>query len=125
MMIMDVIRDARAPEPITQILTQIYSHTLALLHLYGRDLPIHRKRGMKEGCPLLPKLFLTYYDVLLRQMLFRHRDARPNVFVDDIAVCATNQAALIDTLNQLHHAAYRMGLRFSVAKTETYHRARN
>ena len=40
------------------------------------------------------------------------------VFVDDIAARATNEAALLDALDHLHHVAYRMGLRF---KTETYH----
>ena len=47
------------------------------------------------------------------------------MFVDDIAVRATNQAALLHTLNHLHHVAYRMGLRFNADKTETYHWARN
>ena len=55
----------------------------------------------------------------------RQPDAQLHVFVDDIAVHATNQAALLDILKHLHHVAYRLGLRFNADKTETYHWARN
>ena len=68
MMITDIIEEAGAPEPITRLLMEIYSHTPAVVHLHGRDLPIHPKRGMKEGCPLSPTPFLLYYDVPLREI---------------------------------------------------------
>ena len=124
MMLIDIIQEAGALEPIARLLTEIYSHTPAVLHLHGRDLPIRSKRGMKEGCPLSPTLFLPYCDVLLQGTLSRHLDAQLYVFVDNIAVRAANHAALLDTLNHLHHVAYRMGLRFNADKTETYHWAR-
>ena len=41
MMITDIIQEAASPEPITRLLTEIYGHTPAVLHLHGRDLPIH------------------------------------------------------------------------------------
>ena len=80
---------------------------------------------MKEGCPLLPTLFFLYYNVLLRETMSRQPDAQLYVFVDDIAVRTTSQAALLDTLNHLRQVAYRMGLCFNADKTETYHWARN
>ena len=124
MMITGILREAGAPEPITRILTEIYSHTQAVLDLHSRNLPIHPKQGMKEGCPLSSTIFLLYYDVLLRETLPRHPDTQVYVFVHASAIRATNEAALLDTLNHLHHVAYRMGLRFNADKTETYHWAR-
>ena len=125
MMITDIIKEAGATEPITRLLTEIYSHSPAVLRLHGRDQPIHPKQGMKEGCLLSPTLFLLYYDVLPRETMSRQPDAQVYVFVDDIAVRATKQAALLNTLNHLHHVAHRMGFRFNADKTETYQWARN
>ena len=50
--ITDIIQEAGAPEPITGLLTEIYNHNPPVLHLHGRYLPIHPKRGQKEGCLL-------------------------------------------------------------------------
>ena len=123
-MITDIIREIGAPEPIIRILTEIHSHTPAVLHIHGHDLPIHPKRGMKEGCPLSPTLFFLYYDVLVRETLIQHPQAHLYVFVDDIAVRAATKTFLTETLNHLHHVAQRMGLRFNADKTEIYHWAR-
>ena len=119
-MITDIIRQADAPEPIVRMVTEIYDYTPATLHLHGRDLRIHPKRGMKEGCPLSPTLFLVYYDVLLRETLDRQLDANLYVFVDDIAVGSPDTTTLLTTLDNLHHVAHRMGLRFNADKTEIY-----
>ena len=113
-MITDIIQVAGVPEPITRrapITRPRASHT--------------RQSGIKAGCPLLPTLFLLYYDVLPRQNMSRKLAAQLYVFVDDIAVRAASQAALLDTLNHLHHVTYLMGVRFCGDKTETYHSARN
>ena len=45
-MITNIIKEARVPDPITGMIPEIYSHTSVMLHLDGRDLPMHPKRGM-------------------------------------------------------------------------------
>ena len=97
---------------------EIYQHTPAVRSLHGRDLPIRPTRGMKEGCPLSPTLFLLYYNILLRETKERCPEACLYVFVDDIAVCAPTTEALLQTLDTLHEVAHMMGLRFNKDKTE-------
>ena len=121
MMIDGMIQEAGALEPIAELLTETYSRTHAVLHLHDRDLRIQPKRGMKEGCPLSPILFLLFYDVLLRGTVSKQADAQLYVLVDDIAGRPTSPTALFDTLNHVHHVAYCMGLLFIADKTETYH----
>ena len=124
-MLTGIVKEAGAPENIIRMLGEIYHHTPAVLTLHGKDLPIRPTRGMKEGCPLSPTLFLLYYDIFLRETKERCPGARLYVFVDDIAVRAPTKEALLHTLDTLHDVAYTMGLRFNKDKTEVYHWAKD
>ena len=124
-MLTGMVKEAGAPENIIRMLGEIYQHPPAVLTLHGKDLPIRPTRGMKEGCPLSPTLFLLYYDILLRETKERCPGAQLYVFVDDIAVRAPTKEALLHTLDTLHHVAYTMGLRFNKDKTEVYHWAKD
>ena len=124
-MLTGIVKEAGAPENIIRMLGEIYHHTPAVLTLHGKDLPIRPTRGMKEGCPLSPTLFLLYYDILLRETMERCPRARLYVFVDDIAVRAPTKEALLHTLDTLHDVAYTMGLRFNKDKTEVCHWAKD
>ena len=83
-MLTGIVKEAGAPENIIRMLGEIYQHTPAVLSLHGRDLPIRPTRGMKEGCPLSPTLFLLYYDILLGETKERCPGAHLYVFVDDM-----------------------------------------
>ena len=67
-MLTGIVKEAKAPENMIRMLGEIYQHTPPVLSLHGRDLSIRPTRGMKEGCPLSPTLFLLYYDILLRKI---------------------------------------------------------
>ena len=120
-MLTNIVKEAGAGETIIRTPTEIYQHTPAVLSLHRRDLPVRPTRGMKEGCPLSPTLFLLYYDILLRETKEGCPEACLYVFVDDIAVRAPTTDALLQTLNTLHEVAHTMGLRFNKDKTEVYH----
>ena len=124
-MLTGIVKEAGAPENIIRMLGEIYQHTPAVLTLHGKDLPIRPTRGMKQGCPLSPTLFLLYYDILLRETMERCPGARLYVFVDDIAVRAPTKEALLHTLDTLHDVAHTMGLRFNKDKTEVCHWAKD
>ena len=124
-MLTGIVKEAGAPGNMIRMLEEIYQHTPAVLSLHGRDLPIRPTRGMKEGCPLSPTLFLLYYDILLRETKERCPGAHLYVFVDDIAVRAPTRESLLHTLDTLHEVAYTMGLRFNKDKTEVYHWAKD
>ena len=66
-MLTGIVKEAGAPENIIRMPGEIYQFTPVVLSLHGRDLPIRPARGMKEGCPHSPTLFLLYYDILLRE----------------------------------------------------------
>ena len=120
-MLTGIVKEAGAPQNVIRMLGEIYQHTPAVLSLHGRDLPICPTRGMKEGCPLSPTLFLLYYDILPRETKERCPGAHLYVFVDDIAVLAPTKESLLHTLDTLHEVAHTRGLRFNKDKTEIYH----
>jgi ribonuclease HI len=53
-------------------------------------------RGVKQGCPLSPILFVLTYDPLIRA-LKRNPDLLPKAAADDLAVCTPNLDALFNT----------------------------
>ena len=120
-MLTGIVKEAGAPENMIRMLGEMYQHTPAVLSLHGPDLPIRPTRGMKEGCPLSPTLFLLYNDILLRETKERCPGAHLYVFVDDIVVRAPTRDSLLHTLDTLHEVAHTIGLRFNKDKTEVYH----
>jgi ribonuclease HI len=58
------------------------------------EIPI--RRGVKQGCPLSPILFVLTYDPLIRA-LKRSPDLLPKAAADDLAVCTPNLDAIFNT----------------------------
>ena len=111
-----IVKEAGAPEIIIRMLGEIYEHTPVVLSLHGRDLPIRPTRGLKEGCPVSPTLFLLYYEILLRDTNERCPEDHLYVFVDDIAVRAPTTDSLLHSLDTLHEVGHTMGLRCNKEK---------
>ena len=124
-MLTGIVKEVGAPENIITMMGEIYQHTLAVLSLHRRDPPTRPTRGMKEGWPLSPTLFLLYYDILRSETKERCPDACLYVFVDDMAVRARTTGSLLHTLDTLHKVAHTMGLHFNKHKTEVYHWAKD
>ena len=48
-------------KPVVRLRREVYPNTPAVLSLHGKALPIYPTKGMKEGGPLSPRLFLFYH----------------------------------------------------------------
>ena len=125
LMLTNIVKEAGAPDTIIRMPGEIYQHTLAVLSLHGGALTIPPTQGIQDGCPLSRTIFLLYYDIFLRETMWRCPEACLYVFVANIAVPTPATEALLQTLDTLHEVVHTMGLRFNKEKTEVYRWAKN
>ena len=78
------------------------------------DIPINR--GVKQGCPLSPFLFLICYEPLLRQ-LEKEDGLEPYAFADDLAVYTETIEKAVLALNKFRRYTGISGLRVNAKKT--------
>ena len=73
-------------------------------------------RGVKQGCPLSPLLFLLCFDVLLHNLTNRtgHTD---HAFADDLAIATPSLQVLVDCLDITNTYARFSGLTVNLRKT--------
>ena len=77
------------------------------------------KRGLKEGCPMSPVLFMAYYDVYI--LRWRHPDVLFLSYVDDILFVAASLEEVSAVWRSVDEIGGILGLRAHPGKTELYH----
>jgi ribonuclease HI len=81
------------------------------------DHHIDIERGVKQGCPLSPLIFILCYDVLLESLASSVANIRLGGFADDLAVESENLSAITEAIKIIQAFALFSGLGLNMSKT--------
>ena len=105
-----------APPPVSRMVKSIY--TLSACQ-YG-ELRILLHRGIKEGCPLSPALFVLVYETFHATLAKEFPEASFFVYVDDIVVVTKNANNMQRVLKRVQELSLILGFQTNPGKTEVY-----
>ena len=104
------------PPNLLNMISSIYHSSSHQYH----DFQYPRRRGIKDGSPLSPSLFILVYEAFHATLTREFPTARFFVYVDDIAVVTPDKATLRRVLHRTHELSMSLGFRINHSKTEIY-----
>ena len=110
----DAIHRMGRPVNISNALGTIYNNTETSCYVGGKRIKYAPKRGVKEGCPCSPLLFLIVYNLLINTI------TKDITYVDDVAVVLKDAEGLKRMTTLLDKWVHILGIKFNAEKTESY-----
>lgn len=106
------------------IIKKIYDNSTSKVKLETRGDPIHIERGVRQGDPLSPKLFIAVLENIFRQLDWAKKGIRIGNrylshlrFADDIVILAETPKDLETMIESLDQESSRVGLEMNASKT--------
>lgn len=107
------------------ILKYIYAKSTSRVKLETRGDEINIERGVRQGDPLSPKLFIAVLENIFQKLNWKNRGVYINGqylnhlrFADDIVIIAETAKDLEEMMKSLDHESSKIGLEMNVNKTK-------
>ena len=101
---------------IYNMVASIYAHSTAVY----RDVRFPSRRGIKEGCPLSPALFVLVYEAFHQTLTREFATSTILAHVGDIAIISPNQREMLHILEHVSQLSAILGLKANPSKTQVY-----
>ena len=107
------------PRRLIRLIELIYQQST---HSY-KEFNYPLSRGIKEGCPLSPSLFVLVYEAFHATLSKEYPHVDFALYVDDVAIIAPDRKTLLQVLRRVNELSRLLGFKANPDKTQTYRRA--
>lgn len=119
------LSDQSVPNSYIQILKNIYDNSTSRVKLDQLGPAISIRRGVKQGDPLSPKLFIAVLQSIMKNLNWERKGIRikdrylSNLrFADDIVIFSESRKQLEEMINELMTVSNSIGLEMNASKTK-------
>ena len=112
------------PDSMIEAFKNLYSNPVYKWVVHGSPQSSYKlQRGVRQGCPASPTLFISFINVLLfnvNQLSFQSPHSSLHAFVDDIPFRSNSQKDMETIFNFFDTTARALGMDMSVSRTQLH-----